>query len=178
MTMMKIPKDRVGALIGKEGKTKQAIEEEASVSLKIDSDGEVRIYNRGEDPLMPIKVANLVQAVGRGFSPERAWRLLEDDEYLEVMDIREYVGKKGAHVMRMRSRVIGTKGKTRRIIENLSGASVSIYGSTVAIIANSVQLPVARKAVEMLLRGSEHSSVYGYLERQRDHLKISEMGFE
>lgn len=179
MTILKIPMDRVGSLIGKEGQTKKMIEERTKTAIRVDPEGEVRIYNRGsDDPLTVMKVTDLVRAVGRGFSPERAIRLLDDDEYFEVIDIRDYVGKKGSHVVRMRARVIGTKGKTRRLIEDLTGAHISVYGSTVSIIGNSVQMPVARSAVDMLLRGSEHSTVYKYMERQRGHLRIAEMGFE
>lgn len=179
MKAVKIPKDRVGALIGKKGRTKELIEKRTGVGLDIDSEGEVKILEEdAEDPLMPLKVLDLVRAVGRGFSPERAMRLLEDDEYLEVIDIREFVGKKGSHVARMRARVIGTKGRTRQIIEDLSGAYLSIYGSSVSIVANSIQMPVAKGAVMMLLRGSEHSTVYRFLERKRSELRISEMGFE
>lgn len=110
---------------------------------------------------------DLVKAIGRGFAPHRAMRLLDEDEYLEIVEIGDFVGKKSDKLSRMRSRLIGTNGKTRRIIEDLTGANVSIYGSTVALIGNSVQLPVAKKAVEMILRGSEHATVYRYLERSR-----------
>ena len=179
MSMLKIPMDRVGSLIGKGGETKKIIEDRTKTAIKVDPDGEVRIYNRGsEDPLIVMKVTDLVRAVGRGFSPERALRLLDDDEYFEVIDIRDYVGKKSGHVVRMRARVIGTNGKTRRLIEDLTGAFISVYGSSVSIIGNSIQMPVARTAVDMLLRGSEHSTVYKYMERQRGHLRIAEMGFE
>jgi len=41
-----------------------------------------------------------------------------------------------------------------------------------------VQMPVARTAVDMLLSGSEHATVYRYLERKRPELHIAEMGFE
>jgi ribosomal RNA assembly protein len=179
MSMLKIPMDRVGSLIGKGGETKKMIEDRTKTAIKVDPEGEVRIYNRSsEDPLTVMKVTDLVRAVGRGFSPERALRLLDDDEYFEVIDIRDYVGKKTSHVVRIRARVIGTDGKTRRLIEDLTGAFVSVYGSSVSIIGNSIQMPVARTAVDMLLRGSEHSTVYKYIERQRGHLRIAEMGFE
>ncbi|MEM2979320.1 MAG: RNA-processing protein, partial [Methanomassiliicoccales archaeon] len=68
--------------------------------------------------------------------------------------------------------------KTRKIIEDLTGASISIYGNTVSIIANSIQMPIAKTAVEMILRGSEHATVYRYLERSRPYLRIAEMGFD
>lgn len=179
MSMLKIPMDRVGSLIGKGGETKKMIEDRTKTFIKVDPEGEVRIYNRGsEDPVIVMKVTDLIRAVGRGFSPERALRLLDDDEYFEVIDVRDYVGKKSSHVFRMRARVIGTNGKTRRLIEDLTGAFISVYGSSVSIIGNSIQMPVARTAVDMLLRGSEHSTVYRYMERQRGHLRIAEMGFE
>ena len=34
------------------------------------------------------------------------------------------------------------------------------------------------KAIDMLLRGSEHATVYRFLERSRGKLRILEMGFE
>jgi len=54
---------------------------------------------------------------------------------------------------------------------------VSVYGHTVALIADELQLPIAQDAFEMLLKGSEHATVYRFLERKRAHLKIAEMGF-
>ena len=177
MRLVRIPKDRVGALIGEGGETKELIEKRARVRLNIDSEGEVNIKENPNDPLAALKVMDLVKAIGRGFAPHRAMRLLDEDEYLELVEIGDFVGKKSDKLSRMRSRLIGTNGKTRRIIEDLTGANISIYGSTVAIIGNSVQLPVAKKAVEMILRGSEHATVYRYLERSRATLRIAEMGF-
>ncbi|MDD1767241.1 MAG: KH domain-containing protein [Methanomassiliicoccales archaeon] len=178
MRIIRIPKDRVGALIGKEGETKKFIEERSKVALYIDSEGEVTLdESAAEDPVMGMKVGDIVKAIGRGFSPHRAFRLFDDDEYLDTIDIRDYVGKKTNNVVRMRARIIGSNGKTRRIIEELTGASISIYGSTVSIVANDLQLPIARTAIDMLLRGSEHATVYRYLERCRPQLRMGEMGF-
>jgi len=179
MKLIRVPAERVGALIGKDGETKKYIEERTKIRLIVDSEGEVTIDEANvEDPVLGLVVADVVKAIGRGFSPHRACRLLDEDEYLETIDIRDYVGKKSGHVARMRARIIGSKGKTRGIIEDLTGAAVSVYGNTVSIIGNSVQLPVARTAVEMLLCGSEHSTVYRFLERSRPHLRIAEMGFD
>ncbi|MDH7508148.1 MAG: KH domain-containing protein [Methanomassiliicoccales archaeon] len=179
MKIVRIPTDRVGVLIGRDGETKKLLEEKTKVRMNISSDGEVTLDDSGvEDPLMSLVAVDIVRAIGRGFSPERAFRLLEEDEYIETIDIRDFVGKKPNHVIRMRARLIGTKGKTRRIIEDLTGASISIYGNTVSIIANSVQMPIAKTAIEMILRGSEHATVYRYLERSRPYLRIAEMGFD
>lgn len=178
MKGVRIPKDRIGVLIGKEGQTKALVEERCKVKLDIDSEGEVLIDDaNNEDPLMQLKVMDIVRAIGRGFSPHHALRLLDDDEYLEVIDIDDYVGKRHDQLQRVRARIIGSGGKTRRIIEDLTGVNISVYGDTVCIIGNSVQMPIARSAVDMILSGSEHATVYRYLERKRGELRISEMGF-
>jgi ribosomal RNA assembly protein len=177
MRLVRIPKERVGALIGIDGETKRFIEKRTGVELRIDTEGEVDIEDNPEDPLAALKVMDLVKAIGRGFSPHRAFRLLDEDEYLEVVELGDFVGKKGDQLARVRARLIGSNGKTRRIIEDLTGANMSIYGSTVSLIGNSIQLPIAKKAVEMILRGSEHATVYRFLERSRATLRIAEMGF-
>lgn len=176
---LRIPKERVGVLIGPSGKVRKQLEESTGVRLEIDSEeGEVTVDTTGaEDPALGLAAADVVQAIGRGFSPERALRLLQEGMRLEVFDIRDFVGKSQEQVRRMRARLIGTKGKTRRIFEELTGVSMSIYGNTVALIGDLLPLDVARRGVEMLLQGSEHAAVYGYLEHRRAELRIAEMGF-
>lgn len=176
---VKIPTERVGVLIGPKGSVKSRIEKLAGVKLTIDSDeGDVVIDStHAEDPAMGMAVSNVVTAIGRGFAPQKAIKLLEDEYFLELLDIRDYVGKKREHVMRMRSRLIGTRGKARGIVEELTGAYVSVYGNTVGIIGDSIQVDVARRAVEMILKGSEHAAVYHFLEGRSARLKVERMGF-
>jgi ribosomal RNA assembly protein len=177
--VVRIPGERIGVLIGKSGETKELIEKRTGVKLLIDSEeGDVEIdHTHASDPSMALVVSNIVTAIGRGFSPAKAIKLLENDCYLAVLDIRDYVGKKVEHVERMRARVIGTHGKTREVFEELTGANVSIYGNTVAIIGTSVQLDIARRGMDMLLSGSEHAAVYHFLENKRALLKVDGMGF-
>lgn len=179
MYYLRIPKERIGVLIGKNGEIKQNLEEITGISLEIDSElGDVTINDtHAKEPVMGLKVRDIVKAIGRGFSPEHAFRLLDEDIYFESIDIRDYVGRNIKHVMRMRARVIGTRGKTRKIIEMLTGVDISIYGNTVSMIGNVVEIGIAKTAIDMLLSGSEHSTVYKFLERKRRELKIAEMGF-
>jgi ribosomal RNA assembly protein len=179
MQSVRIPTERVGVLIGKNGETKSRIEKLSGVRISVDSEeGDIQIdYTHAKDPAMALSVINVVTAIGRGFSPGKAMKLLREDYFFDILDIRDYVGKKQEHVMRMRARVIGTRGKARAIIEELTGAYVSVYGNTVAIIGDGLQMDVARKALDMLLSGSEHAAVYGFLEKMRAHLKVDGMGF-
>ena len=179
MRSVRIPADRVGTLIGNKGETKRMLMRIAGVTMEIDTEeGDVILHDdKAKDPLKALQLLDVIKAIGRGFSPERAMRLFSDDEYLEVIDLKEFGGRPN-QMSRIRGRLIGHDGKTRTLIEDLAGVSMSIYGNTVAIIGSSAGLPVAKHAVELLLNGSEHSTVYRYLEGQRPKLRIAEMGFD
>jgi ribosomal RNA assembly protein len=178
MLYARMPQERVGVLIGPEGGTKQRLEERTGTHLQVDSEtGEVVIDElRAIDPVMALKAKDIVQAIGRGFSEERAFRLLDDEVYLEVLDIKDFARSR-ARVEQIRGRLIGTRGKTRRIIEELTSVDVSIMGHTVSLIGPTFELAIAREAVVMLLRGSEHATVYRFLERKRADIKAWQMGF-
>ena len=174
-TFIKIPKERVGVVIGPEGRTKKSIEDKLSVELQIDGEaGDVNILMKegATDPSMLFSAKDVVTALGRGFSPEHAFRLLRDeDAVLDVLDLRAVFGKSEADIKRVKGRIIGMNGKTRGIIEELTDANVAVYGHTVAIIGTMDQLQVAREAIEMLIKGSMHGTVYRFLHRKRRDLK-------
>ena len=176
---VKIPQDRIGALIGPEGQVKAAIEKKLSVELQVESEtGGVTItmLPTASDPTVLFRAKEIVSAIGRGFSPERAFRLLDDDEaLLEVIDLREALGRAQSDIKRLKGRVIGKNGKTRQLVEELTEASLSVYGHTISIIGTFEQTEVAKEAIRMLLRGSQHSTVYRFLHRKRRELKKKKM---
>ena len=174
-TFIKIPKERVGVVIGPEGRTKKSIEDRLSVELQIDSEaGDVNILMKegATDPSMLFNAKDVITALGRGFSPEHAFRLVRDQEaVLDILDLRAVFGKSEADIKRVKGRIIGMNGKTRAIIEELTDTNVAVYGHTVAIIGTIDQLQVAREAREMLIKGSMHGTVYRFLHRKRRELK-------
>jgi ribosomal RNA assembly protein len=172
---VKIPGERIGALVGLEGHVKAAIEKKLSVGLKVDSqsgDVQILLSPNANDPTVLFRAREVVTAIGKGFSPDHAFRLLNDDEtVLEVIDLRETVGRSQSDLKRLKGRVIGKEGKTRRIIEELSEANLSVYGHTISIIGQADQAAIAREAVQMLIRGSLHGTVYRFLHKKRRELK-------
>ncbi len=178
-TYVKIPRERVGALIGPNGRVKGKIEEKLSVELRVESEtGDVKITLRPDtqDPSLLFRAKEVITAIGRGFSPARAFRLLDDEEaVLEVIDLREVVGRSPSDMKRLKGRIIGKEGKTRGIIEDLTEAHVSVYGHTVSVVGTLDQVGVAGEAVRMLLRGSQHHTVYQFLQRKRRELKKKRM---
>ena len=72
---------------------------------------------------------------------------------------------------RIRGRIIGRDGKSRSQIEDLTSTEISVYGKTVAIIGMIEQVKVAREAIDMLIGGVPHESVYSFLDRKKRELK-------
>jgi ribosomal RNA assembly protein len=175
MRYVRIPQERIGVVIGPGGSTKEQLERMTGVRTRVDSEaGEVWIDDKDpKDPLMPLKVEDIVRAIARGFSPDHAFKLINEDFYLHVFDVHDYVGKEREDVRRVAARVIGSEGKTRRIIEELSGALVSVYGHTVSIIGDLESMEIGKRAVDMILSGSEHAAVYRFLEGQRRKSKLA-----
>ena len=125
-----------------------------------------------------MKMPDLIMAIGRGLAPKRALQLLNDDIFLRMYDIREWVGRQPNQVRRMRSRLIGTNGRIRSLIEELSGCEISIYGSTVLIIGDDESLLIAGPAIEGILRGSEHGTVLYGLEQDRRKQRLQSRSLE
>lgn len=148
-----VPKDRVNVI--KDKPTKDRIEKETLVKLSFEENS-VQIDGEG---LNLFTARNIVKAISRGFAPEKAYRLLNEDELFDVVDI-DFETRKAETI---RSRLIGTGGKTRRMIEEFSGSSVSIYGKTVCFIGKYEQIMVAKEAVRMLIEGASHAHVYKFL---------------
>lgn len=170
MYELKVPKDRVAVLIGKEGKVKKEIEEETKTKLEIDSK-EGDVFLKGEDALGLYNAREVVQAIGRGFNPEIALLLLKPDYSFEVINIKDYAGKSKETELRLKGRVIGREGKSRKLIEELSESYVCVYGKTISIIGSPESAAIAKQAIGSLLRGSTHANVYKFLEKKRRELK-------
>jgi ribosomal RNA assembly protein len=172
-----VPDDRIGVLIGEGGETMREIEERAEVRLDVDSEtGSVRIESVG-DPIRGLAGPDVVEAIGRGFAPAAAMRLLEDDMQLfDVVDIEAATRNKN-DLRRQKGRLIGEDGRTRELMEELSGADVVIYGTTLGMIGKPEQVDAVRSAAEMILDGAPHGAVYSFLERRHDEMQSNDIEY-
>ncbi|RLG73689.1 MAG: RNA-processing protein, partial [Thermoprotei archaeon] len=158
----KIPVERIGVLIGKQGEVKRELMRRTRTRITVDSvNGTVIIEPEGANvnPINLLKARDFVMAIAYGFSPERAFRILEEDQVLIVIDLKNYVGDKPNHIARVKARIIGEHGKARKTLEEMTGTYISVKESYVAIIGSYEHANVAREAIEMLIRGQRHSSV-------------------
>lgn len=175
---LKIPVERVGALVGRDGIVKNEIEKRCGVSLEIDGEsGDVRLsydsqaLKEGD----PFKAQEVITAIARGFSPQRAFILFEEDKVLSTIDLRQYTGKSENSLARIKSRLIGSDGKARRLIEQLSGTAISIYGHTVSIIGDSDKSKITEDALVKLASGGTHKAAYQMLQKFRSKQKLERL---
>ena len=152
-----VPDDRVGVItldVRKEIKTKLAVTVDLNKNaVELDGEG------------IELQTAiNIIKAVGRGFAPIRAFRLFDENQTVDIIELSSFSEARAASI---KSRVIGTKGYTRERIEDSSGAAISVYGKTIGIIGTWEQIDIAKTAIEKLINGAMHSSVEKFLLRSR-----------
>lgn len=175
---IRIPGERVGVLIGKKGTVVEKIKQECRVGVDIESETGNVIVGYDSIALLegkPFKALEIISAIARGFSPERAFKLLHEDVIFQLLDMRDYIGNSQSSMNRLKGRIIGERGKSRRTIEELSGADISVYGHTIGFIGIFEAIKVAVEAITLLLRGSSHKSVYAMLQSYRRKLKEEKM---
>ncbi len=173
--VIRIPHSRVGVVIGKEGATKKLIEERCEVEVDVKRDGEITLKGDAEKVYF---AKDVIKAIGRGFSPEIALKLLEEDYMLEIIDLDDYYNTENAK-RRIRGRVIGKEGRAKKEIERATDAYISVFGDTVSIIAPYYTMPYAKEAVEKLIKGAKHSTTFNYLSRAREEITLTKLkGFK
>jgi len=171
---VRIPKERVAILVGEEGKVKQYIENKLQAKIDIDNEGSIAITlsPKATDPSLILKAKDVVTAIGRGFAPDVAFRLIRNEEEIfDLIDLRVIFGRSESDINRIKGRIIGTDGKTRKLIEELTEANMVVYGHTVGLIGTFEQVDAAHNAVQMFIEGCQHQTVYKYLQKKRTELK-------
>jgi ribosomal RNA assembly protein len=116
---VKVPLDRVGVIVGRNGKVRKRVEKLANVKIEVNSEGVVTITapENTEDPVLAWKARDMIRAMARGFSPKNALSLIADDMQLIVVSLRDVVGSSPNQMKRVAGRIIGENGRTRRVIE-------------------------------------------------------------
>ncbi len=175
---VRIPVDRLAPLIGEGGKVIRELEERTNTLITVDEvNASVSIEPASPDTTMDklLKARDFIMAVAAGFSPDKAWRLLDEGQVLVVINLKEVIGSSPNHLTRIKGRIIGEKGKARRNIEQMTGTDINVYDDRVAIIGDYESAQIAREAVQMLIQGRMHSTVYRYIDRAMRKVRRNKM---
>jgi len=154
VTEIRIPRRKVSYL----KKLKEELEKKGNVEIEISEGNLVKIKG---NPIDCLTVKNVIQAIARGFPKEQAFLLFDERYTLCVLQI----AKKKNDLIRIRARLIGTKGKAKREIEKLANVKIAISGKTIAIIGEYENVENARIAIERLIAGAKHSNVFALLRK-------------
>ena len=167
---LKVNQNRIGVLIGKGGETRRALEEKTHTTLTIDSEEGI-VTIEGEETELALRGVEVINAINRGFSPERAFSLLEDEDLLlDIIDLSSS-GDSPRHLDRIRGRIIGRDGTAREQIEHLTSTQISVLGKTVAIIGLPEPIRTTRAAIDMITRGVPHETVFAFLDKKKKEAK-------
>jgi len=111
----------------------------------------------------------IIEALELGFTSEQALLLQDEDFVFEKIHIKELT--KRHDLERIRGRIIGSKGKTKKNIQSLSDCFICLHDNIVGIIGRADDIGSAIRALESLIQGKRTENVYSYLERQRTRKK-------
>lgn len=166
---MKVGKDRIAVVIGKNGETKKLIEDQLGVKVELNSKtGDCNIIPDEENdsfgPLNVYTAQKIINAISRGFNPDKAMKLMEDEYDIAIFNLLKILGKSERRLKRIKGRIIGRDGEIRKAIERYAESHVSVYGKTVSVIAKYEELLLAKKAIEMIINGMPHHTVLKFLE--------------
>lgn len=155
--MIKIYSEKLPRIL----KNKKRLEE--NLNVKISSKGrEVFAEGIPENEYIAEKV---IDALNMGFPFREAILLKDEDFVLEIISIKDYTKRKDLE--RIRARIIGKQGKTKKTLSQLTKCFFQVKDNEVGIIGSPEYVENAHEAVISIIKGSKQSNVYKYLEKHQ-----------
>ncbi len=139
-------------------KMKDVLEKKLGVRIKLFQNG----VDFEGDALNEFTATTVFEAVKFGFSVRKAMLLAEEDFIFKTVHIKSHTKRSLKEAV---SRLAGKEGKTRRIIESISGCFIMIKDGEVGIIGDSEEVLNVETAVVNIIKGTKQSNVYRFLER-------------
>jgi ribosomal RNA assembly protein len=128
--------------------------------ISIGPDDTIEIYG---DAFSEFSAKNILYAFGRGFDIEIACKLNDADYYFASIDLEQLLSSE-KRIKQLKSRIIGREGRSKKYIEGVSGARLSIYGDTVSFVGTVEEINEAETAVNTLIEGGTHRVAYMRME--------------
>ena len=145
--------------VGKIRQNKEEIEKKIDVQIKIKG-RQIEIEGA---PVEEYETRTIIEALDFGFTIKDALRLSDESIAFRKLRIKQFTRRKDLE--EVRGRIIGTEGKTKRTVENVSGCTVVVHDNSVGIIGPAENIEEATTAVKNLIKGSKQANVYRFLER-------------
>jgi ribosomal RNA assembly protein len=107
-----------------------------------------------------------------------ACKLADDNYYFSSVDLGQIISS-DKRVKQVKARIIGEEGRTKRYIEEVSSAKISVYGDTVSFIGSIEEINEAETAVNTLIEGGTHRLAYTRMEaaHRKNKAEAKKAGF-
>lgn len=136
---------------------------ESRLNVKITNRGkEVFISGTPEDEYLAEKV---IDAINFGFPLSDALQILDEEFLFEIINIKDYTKRKD--LIRVKARIIGTKGKTFQTLCQLTKCCFELKDNEVGIIGSAECIKNAQDAITSIIKGSKQANVYAKLEKNQ-----------
>lgn len=143
---------------------------------KLEKELEIKMKHKGKDVFVNGKAEKefiaieILKAINLGFSVNSALMLKKENFILQTINIKDVT--KRNDLKTVRSRIIGTYGKTLKTLKILTDCSLSLKDNQIGIIGDVEEIADAIQAITSIIQGSKQSNVYGKLEKKRKRKKL------
>ena len=134
---------------------------ERELNVKIDIKGKyVRLDG---EPLDEYEAYLVLDAINLSFPVKTAILLKDEEMIFKKINIKDFSRKKRLDIVK--GRLIGTKGKTKRVLEEISGCKIKIKDNFVGIIGPAESVEYTLTGITNIIKGTKQTNVYKYLEK-------------
>ncbi len=106
---------------------------------------------------------NIINAFEKGFDINTAFLLVNEEYYFSYIDINQ-VWPDEKRKRQIKARIIGENGRTKRYIESVSSAKISVHDDFVGFIGKVDNIAEAETAVRAIINGGTHKQAYNKME--------------
>ncbi|MEM5827927.1 MAG: hypothetical protein QW197_00240 [Candidatus Aenigmatarchaeota archaeon] len=121
-----------------------------------------------------LKAKEVLEAFCFGFDEEECKKIYKKNYKFETIKIKDFLINKDNRdrLRELKGRVIGERGIFKRNLEELTKSKIIISRNVVGFITSEENLSLLRTAIEMILAGKKHSTVYKFIQKELERRKI------
>ena len=147
---------------------------EKELDVKITNKGKlVFVDGDGDKEYVALKV---LEAINLDFSVPRALLLKDENIIIQTIHIKDLTKRKDLKVIK--SRIIGTRGKTLKNLYHLTDCLISLKDNEIGIIGEAECIEHSIQAITSLIKGSKQANVYARLEREKKNRRLNPENYE
>ncbi|MFH1801643.1 MAG: KH domain-containing protein [archaeon] len=138
---------------------------------KLEKELNIKIKNRGREititgaPVDEYIAEKVIEAIEMGFPISTAMLIKSEGNEFEIINIKNHTKRKDLKAIR--ARIIGKKGKTLKILQELTQCNFEIKENSIGIIGEPEYIKNAQEAIIAIINGAKQSNVYAFLEKHQ-----------